>query len=253
MSRHKRQNEIIKILQENHSMSVESIAEYFNVTPTSIRRDLILLEKNKFITRSRGYAHIAESQNVSEFEIRKSVNSEEKQKIAAVAASMIKPRESVILDSGTTTLALANYLKNNVIPNISFITNSVPAAIALASKYLVVLSGGILQERNMSLIGPDADRYFQSIVADKVFIGATGVHSTLGLTSSSPFHGSIKKHMVHSSAEVIALIDSSKFSITGINVFCSFNEVKTIITCACKENEAKLNEIAKRGVNIILA
>lgn len=249
----KRQNEILTLLQENYSMSVEDIAKHFYLTPTSIRRDLAYLESNKFITRSRGYAHCATYPKVSDFDNRNNTNNEEKQRIAVAAAKLIGPRESIIFDSGSSALALANEMKKLPLPNMTIITNSIPIAIALGSIYSVMLSSGILNYSDMSLIGPDADRYFQSIIADKAFIGATGVNSTVGLTASSPFHVTIKQRMINASSDVIALLDSSKFSACGVNMFTEFSKISTIVTTHVPENEKKLQQLEDMGIHIIYA
>jgi len=248
-----RRNQIMQLLQENNSMSVEDIAKHFEVTPTSIRRDLAYLEENNFITRSRGYAQISDYPNVSDFNIRSNFKFDEKMQIAKKAIEYISSRDTIILDSGTTTLALAQQLRTKDLQKLNIITNSIPIAVTLSSKFQVFLSGGVVQEDNMALIGPETDHYFRSVSCDKVFIGATGIRQNQGLTASSPFHVSVKKQMIEAAREVYALIDSSKFNVSGVNVFCEFQYIDHLITIRTPENENILNEINKMGVDVIYA
>ena len=248
-----RRQRIISLLQDHSPMSIEQFVAEFGVTPTTIRRDLILLEKNSFITRSRGYAHISKYPNILGLTTRKEINQEEKQQIANIAFSFILPNESIIFDSGTTTLALANRLrKEGVVAGLNIITDSIPIAMALGDRYQVILPGGIFDPVTLSLIGPEADAYFHNITADTLFLGAPGVRNSTGLTSSSPFSLSIKKQMIQSSKRVIALIDSTKFETTNLKTFCTFDDIDILITTKTPKNAPILDEIASRGVKLVL-
>lgn len=152
-------------------------------------------------------------------------------------------------------MALAETINESNPKNISIITNSIPVASLLSQNrnYEITISGGVLQHNNMSIIGPDADAFFERILVNTAFIGSTGVYPSLGLTVSSPFHVSVKRKMISSANRVIALIDSSKFSTIGINVFCTFDQLSTIITVRTEENSKIIDDLIDRGVDIVLA
>lgn len=254
MKKQKRQNDIINLLHDKQSMSVKSLAEYFKVTPASIRRDLKTLEYNNFITHTHGFARICldKSSYVNPFTIRSNSCSDEKLRIAKAAAKFVSPNSSIVLDSGTTIHELALELSRNHVSKVSVISNSLPAAIALANNYSVSLCGGILESNTMALIGPEADDYFFHITVDVVFIGCTGAPAS-GLTTNSPFHVSLKRKMVNCAQEVIALIDSSKFNVIGTYVFCEYNSISTVVTVETENNRDRINDLIKSGVKVILA
>ncbi|MGL4985994.1 MAG: DeoR/GlpR family DNA-binding transcription regulator [Treponemataceae bacterium] len=253
MANTKRQHEIIRLLQIKNIMRVSDIADHLKVTQTSIRRDLMQLEQDNVISRSHGQAKLTYFQEAQKLSVRYELNIQEKKEIARAAYQLIKPNDSVILDSGTSTLALAEVLSQKPLP-LSLITNSIPVATALASeqKMHITVSGGLLHPETMSLLGPDCDTFYEKIVADTAFIGSTGIHPIAGLTSSSPFQVSLKRKIIQSASKVIALVDSSKFLSSGINIFCGFDRLFCIITSKTKENKAILANLKEKGVKIIL-
>lgn len=245
-----RQQKIIQMLRTCDSMAVDEIAVKFNVTATTIRRDLICLENNRLILRSRGYAQIVENPSVSPFEVRKQIHSNEKMLIAQKALEYLNHASTVIIDSGTSTNALANRIAYSDIGKLAVITNSLPVASVLAGKCMVMVTGGMVEEATLALVGPDADVHIESVVADMVFIGATGIDTDAGLTVSSPLHFSIKRKMIKSAKENIILIDSSKFKTGGFNVFCKLNEIGRIITVRTKDNKDEIEKLIDKGVKI---
>ena len=255
MSRTNRQKMILSFLEEHDLVNVNELSEYFHVTPTSIRRDLMSLEEAGWIIRSRGQAQLNNKSFRSgllntAFNKRTSINSNEKKIIAKLAASMIKPGDSIFLDSGTTIHELAAVLKHNFVKDLTIVTNAVPAAMLLASDYTVNLSGGILNSYIMALIGPDAENYFSHFITHKAFIGAPSIIDQ-GLASAFPFHVGIKRKIIAQSKEVYALVDSTKFIDLGGHIICSLRDLTAVITIETDENTDALKHFRKEGVKII--
>jgi DeoR family fructose operon transcriptional repressor len=250
-----RQKMILSFLEEHDSVNVNELSEYFHVTPTSIRRDLTSLEEAGWIIRSRGQAQLNNKSFRSgllntAFNKRTSINSSEKKILAKLAASMIKPRDTVFLDSGTTIHELAAELKHNPIKDITIITNAVPAATLLAPDYTVNLSGGVLNSYIMALIGPDAENYFSHVIAHKAFIGASSIIEQ-GITSTFPFHVGIKRKVITQSKEVYVVVDSTKFIDMGVHIVCSLRDLTAIITIETDENKEALKHFREEGIKII--
>lgn len=245
----KRQQEIVDVLKKCNGMSVDEIAERFGVTPTTIRRELLFLENNMLIVRSRGYARIA-GDSVSPFETRNQLLHDEKLLIAQRALEYVNPDDTIIMDSGTTTYALASKISSSSIGKLGIVTNSLPVASILASKCLVMVTGGMVEESTLALVGPNADSCIESMVADKVFLGATGINIQAGLTTVSPLHLSVKTKMIKSADQNFVLIDSSKFNTGGLNVFCKLQEIGTIITVRTAENAEKIEYLKSIGVRV---
>lgn len=250
-----RKSRIIKLLHNRDRVHVNEIAEHFGVTPTSIRRDLAQLEANGIIKRTHGHAQLAPQAGVQDYHRRGANFSEEKRRIALAALAMIHGGQSLLFDSGSTTLALANELAGVGHEGVTVITASLPAAIVLASRCQVLMSGGLVQADDMSLIGPEADAYMRSITSDLAFIGSSGVRPGVGLTASSPFLVSIKKQMLAATKRAVALIDSSKFTHDGVHLFTAFadRQIKTVVTVRNEFNARQLDDLADMGVEIVEA
>lgn len=251
MSHIKRREQIIQILQKTQSIEVNRLIEMFSVTPATIRRDLSYLESNGILKRSHGMAHIV-SHYYPQYNVRTTLFPDQKQLIAKKAASFITDGDCIILDSGTTTLALASEISTKGFLHI--ITNSpVIACELIDSPSTVIVSGGYLLTPQLSLVGPDTDAYFSKIEAHKIFLGAGGIRSTVGLTASSPIECSTKASMMKAAKQVFALLDSSKFHNTSISMFAEFKYIDYIITDMPIEDIALREELDRLEVEIIIA
>ncbi|MDP2816076.1 MAG: DeoR/GlpR family DNA-binding transcription regulator [Rectinemataceae bacterium] len=248
-----RQQEIVQLLQSEKAIRVSDLIERFSVTSATIRRDLTKLEQSGLIERARGAAQIAKDQKiVLPFMQRGEIESLEKIAIAKAAKKLVKDNQSIILDSGTTTLAFAQELFQ--VKNLTIITNSVPISYIFMDKDIEVrLSGGVVLGAHMALIGPDAEQYFSGIQVDTCFIGVSGVRSGTGFTTSSPFVSSIKQQMIRAAKQVVALVDSSKFSISSIIEFVRFEEIDILITTYPVSDKLSLSRLEELGVEIIYA
>lgn len=245
-----RQLEIINLLQSYKSMSVESLAEYFEVTPTTIRRELMQLEKSSLISRSRGYAHIVESQTVSPFDVRCQMCAQEKILLAKRAMKYLQPSDTILLDAGSTIYALAKEIAMSDVPDLAIITYSIPIASILARNCLTVITGGTVDGATMSMVGPNAENSLDSVVANKLFLSATGVNPAMGLTVTSQLSLGMKRKMISRAQEVIALVDSTKWGSAGLNIFCKLQEVDRIITIRNEKNAESLLKLEREGIKL---
>ncbi|KOE62529.1 DeoR/GlpR family DNA-binding transcription regulator, partial [Aggregatibacter actinomycetemcomitans] len=138
-----RRNLIIDLLKENGSVLVSDLAKRFNVSEVSIRTDLRLLEAQNLLTRFHGGAGLLQSQDNETFlDDRYLLSPDPKIRIAKAAAGLIKEGDTIILDSGSTTMMIANELLK--IKNITVITNNLPAAFVLSDSVdiTLVICGG---------------------------------------------------------------------------------------------------------------
>ena len=245
-----RQWSIMNALKTQKSMSVEEMARHFDVTATTIRRELTKMQQDGLVTRSRGYAHLPENQTVSPFEARFQVFATEKELVAQYALKYIRSGETIIIDSGTTTYALACKIAESDVSNLQVITNSIPTASVLAHKCVTMVAGGTIEENTLALIGPSTSDFFENVAVDRLFLGATGINMNAGLTIKSQMHCGIKRKMMACANEIIALIDPSKFITGGANVFCKLQEVDRIITIHTTENESDLRKLEKMGIKV---
>lgn len=251
MNTNERREQIIQIIQDSSSIEVNTLINKFSVTPATIRRDLSYLESNGMIKRSHGMAHIIKH-CYPQYAIRANLFPDEKRRIAKMAASLISEGESIVLDAGTTTLALATQI--STMGQLHIITNSPMIACELInSPSTVIVPGGSLLRPQLSLVGPDTDAYFGQIEANKMFLGVGGIRSNLGMTCSSPIEAKTKRSMMKAAQKVYTLIDSSKFNNTGIIMFAEFRDIDCIITDKPIEDNSLREELDKLGIEVCIA
>lgn len=248
MSNTYRLDQIYNILLKKKTATVEELSASFQVTPTTIRRDLLELEERGLIYRSRGIAHLKENRITDA-----NIFMEEKRRIAAAAANYVSSGMSVALDSGSTAMALAQHLVDEPeLDGMNFLTHSPKVALTLSERFHVSLPGGVLSPRDEFLVGPWTESFYKNTNVDIVFLGSTGVLNCSGLTVPNPLQLTVKQLQAGCASRCIAMLDSGKYSSRGIYVFCDFKNIDTLITVKTRENEAQLNRIADTGVEIIL-
>jgi len=243
-----RLDQIYTSLLRGGSATIEELSQSFHVTPTTIRRDLLVLEERNLIYRSRGSAHIKDNDATSDIFLN------EKKRIAAAAAKFVSNGITLSLDSGTTVNAVINHLLNDErITDLDVITHSMYTALHASKKYNVSIPGGALFKRMDSILGLEVEEFYRKINVDIAFLSSTGVHNCAGLTLSYPIQLLVKKASAECADKRIAVLDSSKFIRRGIYVFCDWHNIDTLVTVKTDENEAQLDRIAKHGVDIVLA
>ncbi len=248
MSNSYRLDQICTYLIHCDKASVDQLAEEFQVTPTTIRRDLLLLEERGLILRSRGYASIADTPCRSPLFLE-----DEKRRIAKAASKLITADMALSLDSGTTVSTLVDeLLARDDLDRLNIVTHSPAIAIQASKMFNVSLLGGSLLPNFDFVVGFDTEEYYRKIHVDLAILGSTSVYNCGGLTVSYPLQLNVKKCAAACASKRVALLDSSKYFRRGIYVFCEFSQLDTLITVETDENAQQLDLIAKEGVEIIL-
>lgn len=248
-----RQQAICILLKDFGYLTVSDLALRFGVSEMTIRRDLKALASNGLIQREHGgAAFLSNTQSIEDLFFNRLGEAEkEKSTIGDMAADLIQPGESIIIDAGTTTLAVAKA----IIPKeLVVITNSIPISTVLTGRagISVLLTGGEVRESTYALVGPLARSALSNFYADKLFIGATGICVNRGLTTSNLLESEIKQAMIQSAKETILVAHSQKFNEACYHTFASWNDIHTLIT---DDNipESMYNELTQRGLRILLA
>lgn len=246
-----RRDSIIQILNRDGKVRVDELSEKFSVTTVTIRNDLDFLEKKGILHRTHGGALIRK--NVYEdpsLEEKQKLHSEEKQKIGQKAAEMIESGDSILLDSGTTTLEISRHIDGK--KNLTVMTNAMQIAMDLAGKngVSVMLTGGTIRSESYSLVGPDAEKMISNYFFDKLFLGVDGLDILHGLTTPNPMEAQLNRIMVDRAQEVIAVTDSSKFGRHSFSYICDLNVLSTIITDK-KISEEFEKELLRRNIDVI--
>lgn len=247
----KRKEKILEILQSNSSVSTSELSKNLGISDITTRRDLEKIESLGLIQRVHGGAIGISPGNrmeLSFFEKCK-INLEEKKRIGQKASEMVSIGDTIMLDSGTTTLQVAKYIKDKM--GIHVVTNSVYILLELSesSGIDVSLTGGDLRKISRSLIGPLAINLISNIHVDKLFLGATGVSVEQGLTSPNAIEAQTKKAMIQSAKTVILLADHSKFGKATLGKFGELKDVQILITDE-KTPQETIETIIECGVEV---
>lgn len=243
-----RWEEIVRLIEEYHSLTVTELSEKIGVSEVTIRKDLNELEKKGLLVRNHGGATLISETIVPSFYSRKHIEEREKNSIALAVSELIDEGDSVLIDAGTTPLAVASFLKNK---NISIVTNSIPVGMELADfKGIVTFTGGEMHKESMALYGPETNIYINNLQVNKLILGTSGVNLESGLTTSSSIQASTKKAMIQSARQVIAVMDHTKFTKIKTSLFAHFEEIDIIVTSS-KVPREMIDKIKQMGTKVI--
>ncbi|HEU5139346.1 MAG TPA: DeoR/GlpR family DNA-binding transcription regulator [Bacillales bacterium] len=225
-----RKAKILERLEEKKSVTVTMLAEDLGVSESTIRRDLEDLEEQGELKRTFGGAVLTE---VSTFEPslpEKVVHyPEEKSAIGRKALSLIESGDTILLDSGTTTLEIARNLPDM---EITVVTNSLQIGQELSSYRNVKLLflGGELRPTTGAFVGSLTESLLSQLNVDKLFLGTNAIDLEHGVTTPNTTEAATKRAMIHSAREVILTADHSKFGKISLVKVCDFADLDVILT-----------------------
>ena len=227
-----RHEEILRLLQENGSVSVNELTERLETSESTIRRDLLALDRMGKLHRVHGGATRTERQFLlSEDNIEEKIakNIDEKRRIAAYAAEQIQPGDFIYLDAGTTTLLVIDYL--TIDPSeVTFVTNGIMHGRELSRRgYRVYLLGGELKATTEAIVGIAAAQNLMNYNFSKAFLGTNGISSKFGYSTAYTDEAFLKTAAVDRSFVSYVLADSSKFGKVSTVTFGTLNS-SAIIT-----------------------
>jgi len=233
--------------------SVSDLKKLLCVSEVTIRKMLSNLEKEGFLLRRYGGAIIAENpKQMRSILSRMDVATKEKRAIARVCSNMVNDGENILLDAGSTTLAIARQLRNR---KIRIITNSLPIAEELCdstSNDNVEILGGSLRKNSASVIGPQACRALEKIRVDKSFIGCSGFDHKLGFSCENAIEAETKRMMLRCAAKKIIVCDHSKFDRPAFVNFAGPDEIDVVVSDQRPDADT-LRLFRKHGNEMIVA
>lgn len=251
MQPEERQHRIEAYLARVEFASLEELAKHLDVSVSTVRRDLTLLEAGGGLRRTHGGARVvAPRSDEFVFSARDTHQLTEKEKIGRACAELIQPRETVIVDAGTTAYHAARHLENK---SLQIITNSLPVANHFASsqRIEVVVSGGVLYPRLGVLVGPLAAEAFSRIHADVAVMSAGGI-TLEGITNSHGLLIEIQRAMIHAAQRVIFCLDHTKFGRQSVSPLCGLDSVDVIVTDSAAPVEL-VEALRAQGVDVVVA
>ncbi len=247
MLKEERLDFIINRLKSNQSVKLSQLSEDLEVSEDTIRRDIEGLAKSGLLTKVRGGA-IPHSPNAHSFRERIYVSENEKGVIAQKALQLIKPGNTILLDGGTTTYALAGLLDMPL----TVITNNIPVAALLAARknMEIILTGGRILPDSQVTAGAYAIRLLEQSHVDICFLGVCSLHHEIGVTSLDYFECEMKRAMVACSDQIVALTGHNKMGTSESYKICPIDLLDTIVTEIDPKNEI-FDPYHQRNINIL--
>lgn len=243
-----RRHLIVKMVQEQGEVSVESLSSFFETSEVTIRKDLTALEESGFLLRRYGGAIRIPSEMIDD---PNEQLSKQKLAIANEAVKCIRDHNRIIIDSGSTTGAMVKALSQT---GLVVMTNSLSLATELTTlenEPTVLMTGGTWDNRSDSFQGKVAEQVLCSYDFDQLFIGADGLDLARGTTTFNELVG-LSQVMAEVSREVIVLIESQKMGRKMPNLELQWDSVNKLITDSGIEPEMK-QALEQRGIEVIVA
>lgn len=252
-----RRSGMLSFIRSRDFVRIQELSQYFGVSEVTIRSDLDILAREGGVRRVRGGV-MRLNTNVPQqrYEARTATNPGEKAAIGAAVAAMLSNGDSVILDAGTTAMAVANAIADRVeLADVTVFTAGINVALALeraVPRIDVVVTGGTLRPQQHSLVGPMSAAALSGIRATFAFIGCNGLDPGMGVMAMSLPDAALKRAIAAAAHRVSVITDSSKFSQTSLVRACSFEEIDQIVTAGEPEPTA-LALIREQGIDVVVA
>jgi DeoR family transcriptional regulator of aga operon len=225
----------------------------------TVRGDLTALELAGRLVRVHGGAmpanHAAAASEPT-FEQALSLEAGSKRDIGELAASLVVSGQSVILDVGSTALAVAEALvRRTDLVDVAVITNGLSIALALEAaipRFTVVVTGGTLRPLQHSLVNPSASLFLESVHVDIAFIGCNGIDPVRGVTNVNYPEAEVKRRMVQSSSRRVLIADGSKLGQAHLGVIGAVTEFQQLVTGGVVDDTIA-HELRAAGLDVLVA
>lgn len=225
-----RQSETLMLLESEGAMSIAELAERFEVSDETVRRDVRQLENLGHVQKFHGGVRLPENIFESPWRRRQYEQSSAKQAIGRACSALIPDGARLTIESSTTAFWVARSLSSQ--RNLSVITNGVEIARELCGRNnnRIYLAGGEMSDATLSTLGPAAIEYIAQFTPDIAVIGASGLHSETGLCDFHMQEAEIARAILATSKRVIVIADASKFERRALVQVCDLARIDTLIT-----------------------
>lgn len=249
-----RQHKILEMIREDGAVTVKKLKETFIVSEVTLRSDLRFLQTQGHVQRYHGGATlITQKEPAGTLILERQINLQEKDSIGKFAANLIENGDSIILDSGTTTTAIADHIGH--LHKLSVITTGINIALKLCGKpdVNILISGGFFKFPTLSTSGEQATKFFENIRAQKLFLATAGICPNLGLSFPSESDIRLKMAMINSAQSVYVVADSSKINLISLFALpCTWSQIHYLITDDKIKSEDK-QKFEALGVQVLIS
>jgi DeoR family transcriptional regulator, fructose operon transcriptional repressor len=247
-----RKAKILEILQLQNKVTVAKLASEFGVSGATIRSDLRQMHAQGLIIRTHGGAMQKISSNIELYTDQKlDSNIEKKKHIAEAALQLISDGDSIILDTGTTTLELAKLLYRK--GYLTVITNDIEIALTLEKhpSAKIYLLGGLIRKMFHCTLSLSGKPLMDGIIVNKAFMGTNAFSLDKGALTPDISQAETKKAMIQCAQEVILLCDSSKIGKVSLSQFARIEDIDIFVTDAIGTQDK--SNMEEKGIMIIVA
>lgn len=246
---------ILKLLQERSIVSVSDLVEILGASDATVRRDVNAMAETGQIRRIRGGAEAIRPRHEAHlvgtpFALNRDVAIPQKRAIARAAAALIEDGDSIIVNAGTTTLAMVEFLAER---QLDVLTNSIPIMTRLhetSGNRVSVPGGTIFREQNI-IISPFKDDTVESFWAQKLFTGCYGLNRH-GLMEADPLIVQAQARLLKRAEQVIIMADSRKLRLRSAIIVMPLERINILITDDGARDE-DLEDVRSAGVKVIIA
>lgn len=248
----KRQAKTLEFLRKERFASLPELARLVGVSTSTVRRDVDMLCEQGHLYRTYGGASLRENEVTTVEpapEVSSEIAREAKIRIGHHAAEIIQPGQTVILETGTTTLEVARAALDLGV-EFTAMTNDLAIAgvLARSSTIAVHVPGGQARPGSSTLLGGVCARAFTRIRVDLAFVGAHAI-SAQGASETSTEHSEIKRSVLEAADETVLVVDSSKFYSRSLSLFASLEDFSRILTDDGLSSEVS-RDLDARGHNV---
>ena len=229
-----RQQEILDQIRRDGGVRVSALVDTLGVSDMTVRRDITQLADRGLVVRVHGGATLADAPQSNfepRFDTKLGEQHEEKLAIARLAAGLVRPGSSVALSGGTTTLAVAEQLRE--VADLTVVTNSLPVADALHEPdrrdRTVVLTGGTRTPSN-ALVGPVAVAALRDLHVGMLFLGVHGFSRRTGCTSPNMVEAATNKALIAAAGKTVVVADHTKLRLVGLSTIVPLDEVDVLVS-----------------------
>jgi DeoR/GlpR family transcriptional regulator of sugar metabolism len=248
LSSRRRRDEIVRLATTSGLANVVDLADTFQVSASTIRRDLAQLESAGQLARTYGGAMAHHAHAESSLRERIGEAFEEKQALARWAARQVEPGESLLLDAGSTVAALAHEIRNR--SELTVTTTSLTVLNELATSEHVVVNclGGTLRPVSQGLIGPIAEAALEHVSFDRAFLGADSVDAERGICEADLHQTRLKELMSRRAEHVYVLAHGEKLGRRPFHAWARLPDTWTLVTTA----DGDVAPFRERGVQVVV-
>lgn len=252
MKSRERREAIVQMARSNGLASVAELSEFFQVTASTIRRDLALLTESGDLVRTYGGAMSVPSHHEQTLSERSGEHLEQKAAIGAWAAQQVHEGDVVLLDAGTTSAQMARALRGR--GHFTVVTTGLTplAEVAQDPDIQSICVGGEFRPVSEGFIGPLAEAAVEKLTFDACFLGADGVVAELGLCEATLDQTRLKELMIRRSSKVYLLMHADKLGQAPFNAWTRLPEGWTLVT-DWKATPEQLAPFHAAGVDVQVA